>query len=301
MKHMTLTTAVFTPFDENGRLLLDRVEAQADAVAGWGSPAVFVAGTAGEGASLTTAERKQLAERWCEVASGRLDVIVHVGHTSLGEARALAEHAQEIGAQAIASVAPYFHRPANVSALTGFCAEIASAAPELPFTYYHIPGATGVSLRASDVLLSARERIPTFAGIKYADGDLADLHRCLRLAEDKNEIWIGNAKVLLAAISLGARVAIGSVYNFAAPLYTRMLDHLERGDLQAARECQFLAQTVVETAARYGGELSGFKAMGKLVGVDCGPCRSPLQSPDEQDLRQLRGELVELGFMGAAA
>ncbi len=180
---MALLTAVFTPFDEAGELELDTVAKQADDLLAWGSPAAYVGGTAGEGASLTTAERMALVERWCEVADGRLDVIVHVGHASIAEARRLAGHAEQVGAKAISAMPPYLHRPGSVAALVDACADIAGAAPTLPFTYYHIPGVTGVNLRASDVLLAARERIPTFAGVKFAANDMVDLQRCLSLAE----------------------------------------------------------------------------------------------------------------------
>ncbi|NEE01569.1 dihydrodipicolinate synthase family protein [Phytoactinopolyspora halotolerans] len=294
---VALLTAVFTPFDDDGRLALDRVEAQAKALAEWDCPAVFVAGTAGEGASLSVAERKDLVERWCEVAGGQLDVIVHVGHTSLAEARRLAAHAQASGARAIASVAPYFHRPGDVEALVSFCADIADAAPTLPFTYYHIPGATGVHLRASDVLVAARDRIPTFAGIKYAHSDLTDLQRCLELADSRHEVFVGAAKLLLASIGIGARAAIGSVYNFAAPLYRRMLDHIEKGERREAQRCQYLAQQAIDIVAGYGGELPGFKAATKLTGLDCGPCRSPLRSPDEHGLELMRADLERVGFL----
>jgi N-acetylneuraminate lyase len=293
---MALLTAVFTPFDEDGSLALDRVESQAESLVAWNCPGVFVAGTAGEGASLSIAERKALAERWCDVSSDRLDVIVHVGHTSLNEARELAAHAQHSGAHAIASVAPYFHRPADARALADFCGRIAEAAPELPFTYYHIPAATGVHLRASDVLEEAAERIPTFAGVKYAHNDLADLQRCLEVSEGKYEVFVGAAKLLLAAIGVGARAAIGSVYNFAAPLYLRMLEHVQQGDMTAARECQYLAQQVIDAAASYGGELAGFKALTKIAGSDCGPCRPPLASPDAASTAELGAEVERLGF-----
>jgi N-acetylneuraminate lyase len=294
---MALLTAVFTPFDEQGNLALETVEKQAVALTASGSPAVFVAGTAGEGASLSIAERKALAERWCEVAANRFDVIVHVGHTSLTEARTLAAHAQSIGARAIASVAPYFHRPADAHALAEFCAQIAEAAPRLPFTYYHIPGVTGVNIPASELMIAARERIPTFAGVKYAHNDLADLQRCLEIGEGKYEVFVGAGKLVLASLGIGATAAIGSVYNFAAPLYQRMLEHVGNGELKAARECQSLAQSVIDTGARYGGELPGFKAMTAIVGVGCGPCRPPLTSPDGADITRLRTELTDLGFL----
>jgi N-acetylneuraminate lyase len=301
---LSLLTAVFTPFDEDGGLALETVEKQAEAVLGWGSPAVYVGGTAGEGASLSTAERMLLLERWCEVAAGRdLDVIAHVGHTSLGEARALAEHAQRVGARAISAVPPYFHRPENAVALADFLARLVEAAPGLPFIYYHIPSVTGVGLPASELLVAARERVPGFAGIKFAHGDLADLQLCLKLADETPgcEMYVGSARLLLASVSLGARAAIGSAYNFAAPLYQRMLRHVARGEQAEARACQFLAQEAIDVASGYAGELAGFKAAAALVGPDCGPCRPPLTSLDASQRAALREALTRIGFLDTEA
>lgn len=294
---MSLLTAVFTPFDERGGLALDIVAKQADALAAWGCPAAYVGGTAGEGASLSTAERMALVERWCTVAAGRMDVIAHVGHTSLAEAQTLARHAQDCGVRAISAVPPYFHRPGDAVALAEFFARLTEAAPEVPFIYYHIPSVTKVGVPASAFLAAAQERLPTFAGIKYADGDLADFQRCLEVADGKYEMYFASARLLLAAIGVGARAAIGSVYNFAAPCYLKMLAHLERGETLAARECQYLAQAAIDAASRYAGELPGFKAATKLTSVDCGPCRQPLTSLDQAQLADLRAELTRIGFL----
>lgn len=294
---MRLLTAVFTPFRDDGSLALEAVEAQADELAARGTPAVYVGGTAGEGASLSTSERMALVERWCEAAGGRMDVIVHVGHSALVEARLLAAHAQESGAHAISAVPPYFHRPPDAEVLADFLAELTAAAPELPFIYYHIPGVTGVNLPAADVLVAAKERVPSFAGIKFAHHDLADFQRCLDLAGDTYDMYFGSARLLLAAIGVGAKTAIGSAYNFAAPIFLTMIEHVERGETQAARQCQFLAQSAIDTVMRYGGELAGFKAASGIVGVDCGPCRPPLRSPDAVQMAQLRGDLERLGLV----
>jgi N-acetylneuraminate lyase len=297
---MTLLSAVFTPFRPDGGLALDVVAAQADAVAGWGARGVYVGGTAGEGASMTTGERMALLERWCREAAGRFGVIAHVGHTSLAEARELAAHAQRTGADAISAVPPYFHRPADAVAVADFAASICAHAPELPFIYYHIPSVTGVTVPASAVLLAAAERVPTFAGVKFAHDDIADLQRCLELAEDRYEVYVGSARLLLAAMGVGARVAIGSAYNFAAPLYLRMIEHVEQGELREARRCQVLAQSAIDTVSGFGGELAGFKAAANLVGPDCGPCRPPLRSPGQAQVAELRERLDALGLLPTA-
>ncbi|WP_157553033.1 dihydrodipicolinate synthase family protein [Jiangella gansuensis] len=298
---MTLLTAVFTPFGPDGSLALGVVGDQADTLADWGSRGVYVGGTAGEGASMTTAERMALLERWCEVAAGRFDVIAHVGHTSLAEARNLAAHARDAGVQAISAVPPYFHRPADAAAVADFFAQVTQAAPDVPFIYYHIPGVTGVTVPASEVLVAARERVPTFAGIKFAHDDLADLQRCLHLAGDSHEMYVGSARLLLATMGIGARAAIGSAYNFAAPVFLRMIEHVAHGELSEARSCQLLAQSAIDTASAYGGELAGFKAAANLVGPDCGPTRPPLRSPGPAQVAELRDRLDALGLLAPAS
>lgn len=287
---------MYTPFDADGELALEKVPAYADRLAAWGCPGVFVGGTAGEGASLTVAERQALAEAWVEAARGRMDVQVHVGHTSLGDARNLAAHAETLGVRAISSVAPYFYRPTGVPALTDFLAHIAEAAPSVPFTYYHIPSVTEVHLPGSQVFADAAQRISTFAGIKYAHGDLVDLQKCLHLAKGKYEIFLGAAKLALPAMELGVRAAIGSVYNFTAPVFLGMLEHVERGDMQEARAAQLLAVNVIETVSKFGGELAGGKAMTNLLGIDVGPCRLPFVSPDTSGSEAMRRAVDRLGF-----
>src|SRR5690606_17793331 len=102
--------------------------------------------------SVVSEGRMQLAVEWRRAAGSELKVIVHVGHTSLLEAQRLAEHAQRIGADAVATMAPFFFKPAGVGDLVEFCAEVACAAPELPFYFYHIPSMTGVDVPMHDFL-----------------------------------------------------------------------------------------------------------------------------------------------------
>ena len=204
-RSLDLISAPFTAMHEDGNLDLGKIEDQARSLARDGLRGAFVCGTTGEGASLTTTERKQVAERWCEVAEG-LEVIVHVGHTSLREARSLAGHAESIGAAAIAAVAPFYHRPQSIMDLVDFCAELAEAAPQTPFYYYHIPSMTGVGFLMADFLRAARERVPTLAGIKYTHDDLTDYARCLEIAGDRYEVFFGRDEMLLSASgSRGAR------------------------------------------------------------------------------------------------
>ncbi|NLN27692.1 MAG: dihydrodipicolinate synthetase [Firmicutes bacterium] len=279
----------------DGSVNLDMVPRQAEDLVQSGVSGVFICGTTGEGPSLTTEERMQLAVEWRRAAGSELKVIVHVGHTSLLEAQRLAEHAQRIGADAVATMAPFFFKPAGVGDLVEFCAEVACAAPELPFYFYHIPSMTGVDVPMHDFLAEAAGRIPNLAGIKYTHEDLMDYSRCVGFDGGRFNLLFGRDEMLLAALTVGAEGAVGSTYNFAAPYYHEVIRAYRAGDLQAARSAQARANEVIAAFKQYGG-LAAQKAIMRMIGVDCGPVRLPLRPLGCAEYEELKARLAELGF-----
>jgi N-acetylneuraminate lyase len=290
-----LIAAPYTPFHADGSLNLPVIEKQAASLVANGVVGAFVCGTTGEGVSMTVAERMQVAERWQQVAGTQLQVMVHVGHTSLADARSLAAHAEKIGAQGVGCLAPFFFKPDNVEDLAAFCAEVAAAAPALPFYYYQIPSLTGVSLPAADFLRAAAPRIPNLAGIKFTYENLMDFAECLRLDGGRYDIVFGRDELLIAGLSLGARGAIGSTFNFMAPIYHEIIAAFEKGDLAKAQEKQAAANEIIKILFDRGG-LSPGKAMMKIIGIDCGPTRLPLRTLSAKEEAQLREELAAAGF-----
>ena len=92
-----------------------------------GVSGVFVCGSTGESLSLTTEERKVCLDRWVKACAGRIKVVAHVGHNSLPDARELAAHAQEVGADAISAMPPTFFKPRTLDALVDWCASLGDA------------------------------------------------------------------------------------------------------------------------------------------------------------------------------
>jgi N-acetylneuraminate lyase len=291
-----LIAATHTPMNPDGSLRLETVAAQAQHLIAHGITAAFICGSTGESHSLSVAERQALARRWTEVIRGTpLQLIVHVGHNALPEAQRLAEDAQQQGAQAIAALAPNYFKPAGVAELVDFCAAIAERAPELPFYFYDIPVLTGVSLPMDEFLTLGRQRIPTLAGLKFTNPDSAQLQLCLRHSEGQFDILYGNDEYLLTALSLGVRGAVGSTYNYAAPLYQRLLAAFERGDLATARDLQYQSVQLVRLCAAFGHAQAAKAVMG-LLGVDCGPVRLPLRALTPEQIAELRRRLDAAGF-----
>lgn len=296
-----LIAAPFTPFHPDRSLNLDRVESYARFLRENGVRAAFVGGTTGEGLSLTLDERFRLAERWMTVTDALLPVIVHVGHTCLEDARRLTAHAAQIGAAAASALAPCFFKPRDADDLVDWCAAVASAAPKLPFYYYHIPSMTGVHLPVAEFLAKAAKRIPSLVGVKYTFEDLADYEACVRFDGGRYDILFGRDELLLEGWGKSALGAVGSTYNYAAPLYYRLLERYQQGDQTQARALQDQAIKMIAICNNIGvTHLAASKALMAMLGVDCGPVRLPLRQPTEVQLGQLRAALTELGFFDFA-
>jgi N-acetylneuraminate lyase len=290
-----LIAAPFTPTCSDGSLNLEAIADYAQHLRRDGVVGAFICGTTGEGASLTIEERRQVAERWIAVAPAGLRVIVHVGHTCLTEARALAKHAQASGADSIACLAPFFFKTVGVEGLVNWCAEVANAAPQLPFYYYHMPSMTGVSVPVAEFLPAAAARIPTLAGIKYTFEDLEDFDRCLKFDGGRYDVLFGRDELLHSALKLGARGAVGSTYNFAGPLYRNLIAAFDRGDEATAVALQARAVEMIKICVNGGGHpIASFKRLMRRLGADCGPTRLPLTEPTDEQAASVLARLEGL-------
>jgi N-acetylneuraminate lyase len=285
-----------TPMRADGSLDLPAIDRLAGYYAERKLVGVFVCGTTGEGPSLTLQERQQVLERWCAAAKGLFPVIAQVGAASIADARALAAHARATGAAAVAALPPFYLRPMSVEEAVACCADVAAAAGDLPFYYYHIPFFTRVALPMADLLESATKRVPTFAGMKFSDGDMQDFGRCVTLAGGRMDLFFGKDEVLLAALALGCRAAIGSTYNYASAVYQSLLKAFDAGDLAAARTAQGHSRRLVQIMEQFGGQRV-HKALMHVAGVPCGPNRLPLPTLNGAQLEALERALDAAGLM----
>lgn len=290
-----LIAAAFTPFHEDGSLNLKLVPALVDKLYADGVKGIFVCGSNGEGPNMTTEERMKVAEAFVKAAGRRLLIIVHVGHNSIAESKTLAAHAARIGADAFSSVAAFYFKPVSVENLADCMAEIASAAKELPFYYYHIPHLTGVGMDMIEFLKYAGPRIPNLAGIKYTATTLQEYQACLNYENGFYDILYGLDELLLPALAIGAKGAIGSTYTFAAPLYQKTIEAFDNGDLQAARAHHSYLVEMIRILVKYP-PIPGQKAIMKMLGFDMGPCRLPLTSFNVTSYNKFYSELSKIDF-----
>jgi len=145
-------------------------------------------------------------------------------------------------------------------------------------------------------LMQASETIPNLQGIKFTHNDLMEMQQCMMARDGRYDIVHGYDEVLLGGLALGAKAAIGSTYNYLAPLYNQLISYFEEGNLTAARQLQRYSVKVVELLVAYRGGVVAGKAIQSLCGIECGPCRLPLQTVTGPEATLLKKELEAIRF-----
>lgn len=296
LKIKGLIAAVHTPMNNDFSVNYDVVSRQAEHLASNGVAGVFVSGTTGESLSLTTSERIKLFEVWGQEADRQgLINVAHVGGNCLPDAQEMVRAAEANGAVAISAMASTFFKPSDEEGLCDWFAEMIKPAPNLPFYFYDIPPMTGVNVDTSAFMNIAKERLPGFVGIKFTNPDLDMLKRCMKHETVKADILFGTDERLIEGLALGCVGGVGSTYNFAAPLYLRIIEAYNRGDLDGANADQ--ERSVMMIKRMYESGFGGAcKAAVGFAGVDCGPVRPPITRLKQDAELALRSDLDAMGF-----
>ena len=305
--HMVLA-APFTPFKPDCALnatavVIDALAAQA---AQFGVTVVWIPGSMGQFEVLTMAERKELLTEWVRAGHANgLYVIAHVGTTVLADAQALAAHAAAVGADAIASVPPYYEPLTEVDTVVEFLGHISAAAPLLPLFYYHLPGRTGVTIKVADLLTAAAAptagggaRLPALAGVKFVSGDTSDWFDCVTNWNSTRALMYA-PEPKLASFGLGRGRGVVLAEDFYAPTYLRMLAASDAGNASAAAGEQAFKLAAVHIVSNFSGAPRQWLyrrfplTRGRFV---YGPPRLPQHPMAEADWPRLQADLDAIGF-----
>ena len=147
-----------------------------------------------------------------------------------------------------------------------------------------------------DFLNLASKEIPNLGGIKYSKQDLIQLAVCANFQNGKYEMLFGVDEVLLCGLMAGASGAVGSTYNYLAPLNHRMIDAFNNGHLGEAQESQYQVIQLVNTLSNYGFHAAS-KHVLKFMGIDLGPVRMPLQNLTAAQVQMLEKDLAALDIL----
>jgi len=275
--------ASVTPLREGGDAVdLDAIGPLVEHLAAAGVDGVLALGTTGEGILLDTAERRAAAAAFVQAGRGRLTVMVHCGAQTTAATTVLAAHAAEIGAAAVAVIAPPYYAPDDRALLDHFTAAGRACAP-LPFFLYEFAARSGYAVKPS-VIEELRSRLPNLVGLKVSDGPWDRFEPYL---VDGLKVFVG-PEVLIARGMAGG--AVGAVSGLAAAFPEAVVEVVRHPTEDGARGLGDLRDAV---------QRFPFQAALKHVLVRRGvpieeSCRMPLRGLTSTETEQLDRLLAEL-------
>ncbi|EGQ8173143.1 TPA: N-acetylneuraminate lyase [Vibrio vulnificus] len=290
-----LIAAPHTPFDSNNQVNYAVIDQIAALLIEQGVTGAYVCGTTGEGIHCSVEERKAIAERWVKAADGKLDIILHTGALSIVDTLELTRHAETLDILATSAIGPCFFKPSSVADLVNYCAQIAEAAPSKGFYYYH-SGMSGVNLDLEQFLIQGEQRIPNLSGAKFNNVDLYEYQRALRVANGKFDIPFGVDEFLPAGLAVGAIGAVGSTYNYAAPLYLKIIEAFNQGKHSEVQALMGKVIALIRVLVEYGGVAAGKAAM-QLHGIDAGDPRLPIRALTAQQKADVVAKMRDADFL----
>jgi len=227
-------TALLTPFVD-GAVDEKAFAAFVDWQIAQGTHGLVPVGTTGESPTLSHDEHRRVVEICVEVAAGRVPVIAGAGSNSTEEAVSLARFAEQVGADAVLSIVPYYNKPSQEGLYQHFSA--VARATGLPIILYSVPGRTVVDLTV-DTIARLREAHANVAGVKDATADLgrASLTR-LKLGPDFT-LLSGEDITALGFNAHGGSGCISVTSNVAPALCSQLQNACQQGNYAAALALQ---------------------------------------------------------------
>jgi 4-hydroxy-tetrahydrodipicolinate synthase len=260
-----------------------------------GSPAISWPHHKGESLNLTIAERKRFAEAAVKVVAGRVPVTIHVSALAVEDTMELARHAQEIGADGILAITPYFWNP-SLEAIHDYFVRLCTSI-DLPVISYNSPSyLAGVEI-TGDLMSRLIEQLPNFVGVKEASFNsekFIELSR-VALALRPTFAMLTGVEYLLPSVPLGGVGSYSAAGSICPNLCNRLFDACVAGDWPQARELQYtLSRLWLLFRDQYPSSLKGGMV---IMGRPVGPTRSPLPTATRERQDHIRAQLEELGIL----
>jgi 4-hydroxy-tetrahydrodipicolinate synthase len=293
-----------SPFID-GELDLTRARKHAADLLRQGAHGILVAGSGGEFIAMSINERKRLAEAVVEELAGKAPVNVCVASYNTGEAVELARHAEEIGADAMLVIAPYFMRPHQEAVRRHFTA--IREATSLPFMLYNTPSTSGVDVTLEDAARLVDEGV--FQAFKQSFPDSHHVRDAKALLGDRAAVFCGHDGSALEALMMGADGWTSVSSTICTALARRLWDGVQANepilDLAAQwSEMLPLVRLVFFEAGQGPGRphwLEIYKTAANLVGYDVGAPRPPFEPLRGPYLERLHNILSRMGVLASVA
>lgn len=283
--------AMVTPFTESG-VHFDALDKAIDFQINQGTDALLACGTTGEPTTMTQQEKKDVIRFTVEKAAGRLPVLAGVGGNCTAEVIRASIEAEELGADGLLAVNPYYNKT-NAKGLIAHFRGISDAV-SIPIIIYNVPSRTNYNITPKALL--ELSKIKNVKAIKEASGDIAQVLEMSRLCGDVIDIYSGNDDMVVPLLAAGGKGVISVVANIAPADTHNMVDAFLNGNMQEGLELQLKMLPLIHALFCEVNPIPVKTAM-NLMGFNMGPLRLPLADMEDKTLAILEQSMKEYGLL----
>ena len=283
-------TALITPF-KNGTVDYDAFGKLIDWQIEEGIDALLIAGTSGEGSTLSDEEHRDVLKFAYDRAAGRVPMIAGTGSNDTAYAIDLTKFACEVGYDANLVVTPYYNK-ATQNGLVKMYQAIADASTK-PLVLYNVPSRTGVNIKPET--FKKLEGYPHIDAIKDAGGNISESADTAMLVGDSMTIYSGNDDQIIPIMSLGGMGVISVLSNVMPKETSQMCHMFLDGDLAGARAMQLKLLPLIHALFSEVNPIP-VKAACALMGLCENEVRLPLTVMEEKNMAVLKEEMIKAGI-----
>ena len=283
--------AIITPYTEDGvnfpelgRIIEDQIKN--------GTDAIVITGTTGESATMTDEEHRATIKFAVDQVKGRIPVIAGTGSNETAYAVELSQYAEEIGADAVLVVTPYYNKCTQRGLLAHYMA-IADAI-NIPIVLYDVPSRTGVGITTETYVKLAKH--PNIVAVKEANGDLSKILRLRAAVGEDLVVYSGNDDQIVPILSLGGQGVISVLSNVAPQETHDICQAYFDGDTEKAMKLQIQYTDLIDALFCEVNPIPVKVAMRK-IGYAAGPLRMPLCEMEPEHEQQLEEALRNHGLL----
>ncbi len=271
-------------FEEYGRLIDYQIEN--------GTDAIIACGTTGESATMDADEHCKVIEYTVNKVAKRVPVIAGAGSNDTAFAAKLSAEAENLGADAILSVTPYYNKT-NQSGLVRHYTYIADRV-NIPIILYNVPSRTGCNIKPETYAQLCKH--PNIKATKEANGDLSALVRTMALCGDDLDVYSGEDAQAFAMTAMGGCGVISVLSNVCPAETHNIVQKALDGDFKGSFELQKKYIRLIDMLFSDVNPIP-VKAAMNMLGWNCGDCRLPLGSMTDSGKAALEACLRDYGLL----
>lgn len=278
-----VSTAMVTPFDNRGNIDFQKTTNLVNRLISQGTDSLVVAGTTGESPTLTTEEKLALFEHVVKAAEGRVPVIAGTGSNNTYASIELTKKAEDLGADAIMLVAPYYNKP-NQNGLYKHFTAVAEAT-KLPVMIYNIPGRSSVNIEPETMIELAQ--VDNIVAAKEASGDLDAMAKIIADTDDDFMLYSGDDALTLPVLAIGGAGVVSVASHVIGDEMQEMVQSFLNGDHATAARIHQQLLPFMRGIFRAPSP-APIKTALQLTGFDVGSVRLPLVPLTEEERLDLQ-------------